>query len=116
METVTHPEEWRRLLTQGLIAEEQQSAVTPPDPFQALKSGAPGNSLELQTRWLMHWLLAGPWQRGKLGFHLPSGFSGHRLLFRELNLLRAALQMVYAILSQTVESPADSVCRSLRAS
>jgi len=88
-------EEWCRLLRQSLIAEEQASIVNPPDPFQALKAG------ELLADSIAY-ALAPRRSLAKGETRRSFAFSGHRVLFRELNLLQAARQLVHASLSQPV--------------
>jgi hypothetical protein len=89
-------DEWSRLLTLSLDEEDRESDELSPDPFQALKNA------ELIAEAIAYQLA--PKRVPRAGEVRRSFcFQGHRLLFRELNLLRAARALVAKALQNSAD-------------
>ena len=92
-------EEWARLLTVSLAQEDDAAEEQPPDPYQALANG------ELIAEAIAYDLA--PKRIPRTGEIRSFCFPGHRLLFRDLNLLRADRVLVDKVFRR-----ADDFCQS----
>ena len=89
-------DEWYRLLILSLDQEDGEGDEQPPDPFQALKNG------ELIAEAIAYKLA--PKRVPRAGEVRRSFcFQGNRVLFRELNLLRAARALVAKVLQKSTD-------------
>ena len=104
MRDPTKLSEWRRLLVLDIsLSQPEDESVEPPDPFVALKHAetiADNIAFSLVPRRVLR---PGAVRLFRSNLRQCFGFGGHRVIFREFNLLRAARQLVKMVLLRSAE-------------